>query len=97
MKSRSLKMPVLAASFLATSLLAFAGGQPRTYTPAKDEVHDREGIGRNINQGKGAGMTRSYAVLRGNAYRSQTAEDTKAIKEESKAARPNWNDSAFHK
>jgi hypothetical protein len=97
MKSQTVKMLLLAASILASPVLTFAGGQPnRVYTPGKNESQDRAGVGRNLNQGKGAGLTRNDVVLRGNAYRSETAQDSQALKQSSSAA-PNWNDLGFHK
>jgi hypothetical protein len=98
MKSRSVKMVLFAASILASPALTFAGGQPNhVYTPPKNEAQDRAGIAQTVNQGKGAGITRSDVVLSGNAYREQTAQDSQALKDKSNAAGPNWNDSGFHK
>ena len=98
MKSKSAKMVILAASMMASSALTFAGGQPNhVYTPPKNEAQDRADIVRTVDQGKGLGRTRSSVVLNGNAYRSQTAEDTAAVKDNSGASGPNWNDAGFHK
>jgi len=98
MKSKSVKMMLLTASILVSPALSFAGGQPnRIYTPSKNEAQDHTVFARNVNQGKGAGMTRSDVVLRGNAYRSETAEDSQALRVKSGASGPNWNDTAFHK
>lgn len=98
MKSQSIKLVLLTASVLASPVLTFAGGQPnRVYTPPKYEAQDRAGIAQNVNQGKGAGMTRSTVVLRGNAYRAETAQDSQALRDRSNAAGSSWNDSAFHK
>lgn len=97
MKLQSVKMVLLAAVVLASPVLTFAGGQPNhVYTPLKNEARDRAGIARNVNQGKGAGVTRDDVVLRGNAYRAETAEDTHALRNNSSAG-PNWNDPGFHK
>jgi hypothetical protein len=98
MKSRSVKMVLLAASVLASPVLTFAGWQPNhVYTPPKNEAQDRIGIVRTVDQGKGTGMSRSNVVLRGNAYRSQTANDSAAVKVNSGNPGPNWNDAGFHK
>ena len=98
MKLQSVKMALLAAAILASPVLTFAGGQPNhVYTPPKNEAQDVTGIAQNVNQGKGAGMTRSDVVLRGNAYRSETAQDSQALNAKSSAAGPNWDDTAFHK
>ena len=96
MKLQSVKMVLLTASILASPVLTFAGGQPNhVYTPQKNEAQDRAGIAQSVNQGKGAGITRSDVVLRGNAYRSETAQDSQALRANSSG--PNWNDSGFHK
>ena len=98
MKSKSAKTVLLAASLMASSALAFAGGQPNhVYTPPKNEAQDRADIARTVDQGKDTGRTRSSAVLSGNAYRSQTAEDHAAVKDNSGTSGPNWNDAGFHK
>jgi hypothetical protein len=97
MKLQSVKMVLLAAAILASPVLTFAGGQHRNYAPGKNETQNRAGIAQNVNQGKGAGMTRSDVVLRGNAYRSETAQDSQALNAKSSAAGPNWDDTAFHK
>jgi hypothetical protein len=98
MKLQSVKMVLLAAAILASPVLTFAGGQPNhVYTPPKNEAQDSAGISQNVDQGKGAGMTRSDAVLRGNAYRSETGEDSQSLNAKTSAAGTNWNDSGFHK
>jgi hypothetical protein len=98
MKSRSIKLVLLAASILANPVFTFAGGQPNTvYTPGKNEAQNLVGVGRSLNQGKGAGMTRSDGTLRGNAYRSQTADDNRAVRNKPDTTGPNFNDSGFHK
>jgi hypothetical protein len=97
MKSRSIKL-VLAASILASPVLTFAGGQPnRVYTPVNNEAQNAGGVARSLNQGKGAGMTRSDGTLQGNAYRSQTAADAKAVRNKPDTSGPNFNDLGFHK
>jgi hypothetical protein len=98
MKSKSVRTMLLAASILVSPALTFAGGQPnKVYPSGKNEAQDHTVFARSVNQGKGAGMTRSDVVLRGNAYRSQTAEDSQALRDKPGAAGPNWNDTAFHK
>lgn len=98
MKLQSVKMTLLAAAILASPVLAFAGGQPNhVYTPQKNEAQDRAGVAQNVNQGKGAGVTRNGVVLRGNAYRSETAEDAGTLRTKIGSAGPNWNDPGFHK
>jgi hypothetical protein len=64
---------------------------------SKEEMQDRTGITRAVQQGKGSGMTRSQGVVGANAYRSQTAEENAATVKQSAAAHSTWNDSAFHK
>ncbi|MGA2712128.1 MAG: hypothetical protein ABSG41_03400 [Bryobacteraceae bacterium] len=50
MKSKSVKMVLLAASILVSPALTFAGGQPnKVYTPGKNEAQDRAGIARAVN------------------------------------------------
>src|SRR5580658_7668055 len=98
MKSQSIKWVLLAASILANPVFTFAGGQPnRVYTPGKNEAQNLGGVARSLNQGKGAGMTRSDVALQGNAYRSQTAVDTKAVRNKPDTSGPNFNDLGFHK
>lgn len=89
---------LLAASILAGPVLAFAGGQPNhVYSPKNIEAQDHASFARNVNQGKGAGVTRSDVVLSGNAYRAQTTEDNQALGDKSRTVGPNWNDPAFHR
>lgn len=98
MKLQSVKMVLLVAAILASPVLTFAGGQPNhVYTPPKYEAQDRASIAQNVNQGKGAGLTRNDAVLRGNAYRSETGEDAGTLNAKTSAGGANWNDSGFHK
>ena len=97
MKSRSVKLVLLAASILASPVFTFAGGQPNwVYTPPKNEAQSVAGVTPSLNQGKGAGMTRSDVALQGNAYRSQTAADANAVRKPETAG-PNYNDLGFHK
>jgi hypothetical protein len=98
MKSRSVKLVLLAASILANPVFTFAGGQPNwVYTPPRNEAQNLAGVARTVNQGKGAGMTRSDVALQGNAYRSQTPADNKAVRSTPDTTGPNYNDLAFHK
>ena len=98
MKSRSIRVALLSAVVLASPLLTFAGGQPaKMRWVSKEEAQDRTGITRAVEQGKGAGLTLSQ-VIRANAYRSQTPEESRVLVQQSGNAHSNWNDSAaFHK
>ena len=51
---------------------------------------------RAVQQGKGSGWTRTQVVLRGSAYRAQTAQDVVA-RVNSLPSHPRWSDSALHK
>jgi hypothetical protein len=96
MKLRFIRVATLPTLVLASSLLTFAGDQPgNANTPAKDEIQDRTGVTRAVQQGKGGGMSRN--TVRANAYRSQTAEDSVALKDESGSVRSNRGDIAFRK
>lgn len=97
MKSRFVRVSLLSAVVLVTPLLTFAGGQPKIHPVSKEEAQDRSGITKSINQGKGAGMTRSEGVIRANAYREQTAADRSATKAQTVAAHPKMGDPAFTK
>jgi hypothetical protein len=97
MKSQSVRLALLSAVVLVTPLLTFAGGQPKIWPVSKAEAQDRTGITRSVNQGKGAGMTRSEGVIRANAYREQTAADQSATKAQTVAAHPKTGDPAFTK
>lgn len=96
MKSPSIKSAALSAFVLLSPLLAFAGGQPakvRMSNPS--ETADRTGITRALQQGKGSGTMRQE--YRGNAYRSETAENAPLLKDNSAVRRVNLGDSAFRK
>lgn len=92
MRSRSIKVALASAFMLTSPLLTFAGGQPaKVRMLSKSEMQDRTGITQAVQQGKGTGMTRNQ-VIRANAYRSQTAEESPARRDG-----PNWGDTAFRK
>jgi hypothetical protein len=98
MKSQSMKLALASAFVLASPLFTFAGGQPAIRRqPGKEEMQDRTGIMRAIQQGKGTGMTRSDVVIRANAYRSQTPDESRVPAQQSGSVHSSWNDSAFHK
>jgi hypothetical protein len=97
MKSRFVRVSLLSAFALVTPLLTFAGGQPKIWPVSKVEAQDRTGITRSINQGKGAGLTRSEGVIRANAYREQTAADKPSTTAQTVAAHPKTGDPAFTK
>lgn len=78
MKSRFIGV---AAVILASSLGCF-GGQPAKVGITRKSVEpaaaDRKPA---VQLGKGSGITRNEAVLRGNAYRAQTAQENSALKD----------------
>jgi len=92
MKSRFIGV---AAFVLAGSLGCF-GGQPAKVGIVRKSVdpaaEDRKPA---VQFGKGSGMTRNEAVLRGNAYRAQTAQGASALKGPS--ALRHFGDPAFRK
>jgi hypothetical protein len=97
MKSRSIRVALLAALVLTSPLFPFAGGQPaKVRLPSKSEMQNAAGVTPAVQQGKGTGTSRNQGV-RGNAWRLQTAEDNPAVRDESGAAHQNWSDSAFRK
>jgi hypothetical protein len=58
-----MKSVLFAAVLLASPALTFAGGQPnRVHAVSKTEMQDRTGISPNVNQGKGAGISRKQVV-----------------------------------
>ena len=99
MKSRSIKIALLSAFALKTALLTFAAGQPaKVRTLSKAEMQDRTGVTRAVQQGKGGGIFYNQVALRGNAYRSRTtAEDSRAIRNESGTTHQKWGDPAFRR
>ena len=96
MKVRVIRMSVLSTLVLGSTVLAFADDQTRIYPADKSQTQDRSGITRAVQYGKGTGVTRNERVLRGNAYREQTAQDSASLKQDS-STRPNWGDHAFRK
>jgi len=92
---RVIRMSVLSALVLASAPLIFASGQTRIYPVGKSQAQDQSGVTRAVQFGKGTGMTRNEVVLRGNAYREQTAQDSAALKDSS--AQSNRGDIAFRK
>jgi hypothetical protein len=73
MKSQLVRVALLSAVVLASPLLTLAGGQPaKMHRYSKEDVQDRTGITRAIQQGKGTGMSLSDRTIRANAYREQT-------------------------
>ena len=92
---KSIRVVTLSALVLGGTLFTFAASQPRV---RKTEPLDLSGAKRAMQQGKGGGRTRNDAVIRANAYRSQTsAEESQALRNEPGAAHPKWSDPAFHK
>jgi hypothetical protein len=93
MKSRSIKLALLSAFALMSPLLTFAGDHPgQMHRYSNNEIENRDGVTRDVQQGKRAGVSRNQLVLRGNANRSETPEGNSAD-----VAGPNWGDSAFRK
>ena len=98
MKLPSIKVALLPTLVLTSALLAFAAGQPKLHMLSKAEMQDLTGATRAVQQGKGGGMSRNQVVLRGNAYRSQTAADeSRTLKDGSVGANSNSHDAAFRK
>lgn len=94
MKSRSMKVVLLPAFVLASALFAFAAGQPKV---RGSEVQDLSNATRAVQQGKGGRISHDQVVLRGNAYRVQTAAEENRARAESGAAHPKWGDTALRK
>ncbi len=101
MKLRSIRVALLSAFALASAALSFAGDQPgKMHMLSKSQMQDRTGMTPAVQQGKGAGMTRSQVVLRGDTDRSDTAADRPALPpaEDSFAdPQPTSSDTAFRK
>ena len=78
MKSGSIRVVLLAAVVLASPVLTFAGSQSKVYAVSKAEVQDRTGISRNVNQGKGAGISRKVvpAAMVSQAAQRSSGSDT---------------------
>jgi hypothetical protein len=97
MKFQSIRTAVLSILVLASPSLTLAADQSTgIQVPNQSEVQNRDGVTRNVNQGKGSGMTRNQGV-HANAYRSQTAAESPAINEQSGAAGSTSGESAFRK
>lgn len=99
MKSQSIRVALLSVLGLASPLLTFAGGQPAKMQRwlSKEEMQDRTGITQTVQRGKDTGMIRSEVVIRANAYRTQTPDESRVSVQQSSAVHSNWNDSGFHK
>lgn len=86
------------AVILMTPSLTFAGGQSvKVRMLTKSEMRNNSGSAPAVQQGKGAGTTRSQAVRDSNAYLTQIAESSLATRDNSRASAPKWGDSAFRK
>jgi hypothetical protein len=87
MKSGSIRIALFAAVVLASPALTFAGGQPNKVirTMSKAEMQDRTGVSQNVNQGKGAGVSRKQVASRANSSPSPAV------------LRPSGVDTAFSK
>lgn len=96
MKSRSTRLILISAYLIASPLVVLAGGQPKVHRVTKQEEQDRTGISRAVQQGKGGGKSVSSQIIRANAYRSETPEESRNVVQPS-SKRSSWNDSAFHK
>ncbi len=96
MKSRCTRMMLISAYLIASPLLVLAGGQPEIHRVTKQEEQDRTGISRAVQQGKGGGKSVSNQVIRANAYRSETPEESRNVVQQS-STRSMWNDPAFHR
>jgi hypothetical protein len=97
MTSQTVKSAIVSAFVLATPALTFAGGQPKIHPISKEEMRDRTGITQGVQRGKDTGMIRSEVVVRANAYRSQTPEESRVSVAQPPSPHSSWNDSAFHK
>jgi hypothetical protein len=100
---RFIRVATLPALLLASSGLTFAIGQAaaggqtdKARAHSGDGIDDRTGVTRAVQQGKGGGRTRNTSVP-ANAYRTQTAQDAAALKDESGVPRTNRHDLAFRK
>ena len=100
MKFRFIRVAVLSAFVLTSPLLIFAAGQPKLRMLSKNEIEDVDGVSQAVQQGKGAGLSRSQVVLRSNRasdYHLRTATELPAPADESSASHPNRSDSALRK
>jgi hypothetical protein len=97
MKFHSIRTVLLSTLVLASPSLIFAANQSTgMHVPSQSQMQNRDGVTRNVPQGKGSGMTRSQGV-HANAYRSQTAAESPAISEKSGAVGSKPVDTAFRK
>jgi hypothetical protein len=63
MKSRFMKVAVLAAFVITSPLLVFAAGQPKVRPFGRNEDRQLDGVTRAVRQGKGSGMSRNRAAV----------------------------------
>jgi len=94
MRYLSIRAALLSATMLAVPFFGFAAGQSRI-RPV--EGYTGQSVTRAVHQGKGSGTMRNQAFSQGNAYRVQTAQDSRALKDPARAAGPNSGDSALRK
>jgi hypothetical protein len=94
MRLRSIRGAVLAATMLAIPFFGFAAGQSKI-RPV--ESYTGEGATRAVQQGKGSGTMRNTAFSQGNAFRVETAQDSGVLKDATRAAHSNPDDSAVRK
>ncbi|HXP87101.1 MAG TPA: hypothetical protein VN841_20390 [Bryobacteraceae bacterium] len=93
MKLRFIRVATWPALVLASSLVSFAGSQPRIH---KNGIPDQTDVAPAVLQEKGGGGV-SRSEVRANAFRSQTAEDSAALRDQSGVVRSNAGDIAFRK
>jgi len=94
---KSIRVAALTGLALASALVTFANGQAaKTGMVRRPDPVDPSGLTRAVPQGKGSGMTRNEPVLRGNAFRSETPQDSAALKDGSHS-RAHYSDSSFRK
>ena len=95
---KSIRVAALLGLGLASALVTFGNGQlAKTGMVRKPEPVDPASTTRAVQQGKGSGMTRNESVLRGNAFRSETPQDSAALKNGSHSPRATWGDSSYRK
>jgi len=86
MKLQSIRVAVLSSLLLASPAIGFAAGQHLVRAPKPSELQDRSDVTHAVQYGKGTGMTRNEHVLAGNAFRSQTAQDSQTLKDNYRAS-----------
>jgi hypothetical protein len=97
MKSQSIRLAVFSSLLvLACPVVTFANQSVQMHVPSKSEIQDRTGVTQAVQQGKGTVFTRNQ-VIRADAYRSQTPEDSRKLKDKAASASPNWGDPAYRK